>query len=117
MVDRLTPAELEIMQVVWAHPGATVQEVADHLADGRAYTTVLTLLRILEQKGHVVSAKEGRRHLYTAVSPREAYEGVAVRAVVRDVFSGDAARLVRRLVEGGLDPAEREAIRRLLEES
>lgn len=113
----LTPAELEIMHVVWAHPGVTVAEVVTTLADGRAYTTVLTLLRILEQKGHVRAEKEGRRHVYHAVLGRQAYEAVAVRSVVEGVFAGDATRLVRALVDtGGLAPAERDALRKLLEE-
>lgn len=113
----LTPAELDIMQVVWDHPAVTVQEVVAQLADGRAYTTVLTLLRILEQKGHVGATREGRRHLYTATHPRHAHERALVHGVVRDVFAGDAARLVRHLVEAdALGPAERAELRRLLGE-
>lgn len=111
----LTPAEREIMKVIWEHPGATVLEVVAELADGRAYTTVLTLLRILEQKGHVTATREGRRHLYTASHPRLAHERALVDGVVRDVFAGDASRLVRHLVEGdALGPAERAELRRLL---
>lgn len=114
----LTPAELEIMRVLWAHGPAPVQAVVDALADDRAYTTVATLLKILEQKGFAESHKEGRRQVYAAVTPRPAYEERSVRSLVERVFEGDRAALVRTLLDSGdVDAAELDAIRRLLDQA
>jgi predicted transcriptional regulator len=94
----LTAAELELMQVLWRAPG-TVQEVLDGLSGPpRAYTTVATLLKILEDKGFAKSEREGRSFVYSAAVPRDRYEATAVNDVVTRVFSGDATALVRTLV-------------------
>jgi predicted transcriptional regulator len=112
-VKLLTPAELEIMGVLWDAP-SSVNDVMAALPDGRAYTTVATLLRILEQKGFAVSHKDGRRHVFIAAVRREDYERTSVRDLVTRLFRGDAGALARHLVEP-LDDAERAAIRKLLE--
>lgn len=114
----LTPAELEIMQVLWAHHEGTVHEVMGGLGGERAYTTISTLLRILEQKGFVVSRKQGRQHVYAPTTPRPVYEATSLRTLVQRVFEGDASALVRRLLDsGGVDAAELERIRRMIETS
>ncbi len=102
----LTPAELEIMTALWDVGEATVREVQERLEGERAYTTVSTLVRILEQKGFVKSRKDGRRHLYRPATARGAYQKATVRDVLRRVFRGDAGELLRSLVSTGDVSAE-----------
>ena len=96
----LTPAELELMTILWDEGPGTVREVMDALSGAKvpAYTTVSTILRILEQKGFVDSRKQGRSHIYGAVVDRDQYEGRNLRQLVGSLFGGDPSALVRRLV-------------------
>ncbi|WNG18843.1 BlaI/MecI/CopY family transcriptional regulator [Cystobacter fuscus] len=113
----LTPVELELMQLVWRKDEVSVADVLEALPPERklAYTSVSTVLRILEQKGVLRSRKVGRGHLYSAVLPREAYELQSVRHLVETVFDGTPSALVERLVEAvPLSPEEVEQIRALL---
>lgn len=118
----LTAAELELMHALWTCADAgprSVSEVMDLLLRGgppRAYTTVATLLKILEDKGFARSALVGRKLLYEAAVARPDYEDTAVRDVVQRVFSGDASALVRTLVATeSLTEADRAVLRALLE--
>ena len=113
----LTPTELEIMQVLWKLGEATAAAVQAALEPSRplAYTSVSTMLRILEQKGAVESRKEGRGHAYRPLFPREDYETVSLRHLVGTVFDGAPVALVQRLVEDqSLTPEELAAIKRLI---
>ncbi|WNG37055.1 BlaI/MecI/CopY family transcriptional regulator [Archangium violaceum] len=113
----LTPVELELMQIVWRKGEVSVADVLEALPPERklAYTSVSTVLRILEQKGVLGSRKVGRGHLYSALLPREAYEVQSVRHLVETVFDGTPSALVERLVEAvPLSPEEVEQIRKLL---
>jgi predicted transcriptional regulator len=114
----LTPVELEIMNALWALGEGTVHDVLPRLAEERAYTTVSTLVRILEQKGFVASRKEGRHHVYVPTTPKPAYEAATLRDLVGRLFAGHPAALVRRLMSAEeVSADERAAIRRLLDES
>lgn len=114
---RLTPAELEIMQALWRLGETTVHALRAALGDDRTYTTISTLVRILEQKGFVASRPVGRAHLYRAVHSREDYARVAVGDLVDRLFDGDPGDLVRTLIEAkGLDGKELAQLRALLEE-
>ena len=113
----LTPVELELMHIVWRKGEVSVADVLEALPPERklAYTSVSTVLRILEQKGVLQSRKVGRGHLYSALLPREDYEVQSVRHLVETVFDGTPSALVERLVEAvPLSPEEVEQIRRLL---
>jgi predicted transcriptional regulator len=113
----LTPVELELMHIVWRKGEVSVADVLEALPPERklAYTSVSTVLRILEQKGVLQSRKMGRGHLYSALLPREAYEVQSVRHLVETVFDGTPSALVERLVEAvPLSPEEVEQIRKLL---
>jgi predicted transcriptional regulator len=113
----LTPVELELMHIVWRQGEVSVADVLEALPPERklAYTSVSTVLRILEQKGVLQSRKVGRGHLYSALLPREAYEVQSVRHLVETVFAGTPSALVERLVEAvPLSPEEVEQIRALL---
>ncbi|MGZ3457829.1 MAG: BlaI/MecI/CopY family transcriptional regulator [Archangium sp.] len=113
----LTPVELELMHIVWRKGEVSVADVLEALPPERklAYTSVSTVLRILEQKGVLQSRKAGRGHLYSALLPREDYEAQSVRHLVETVFDGTPSALVERLVEAvPLSPEEVEQLRKLL---
>jgi predicted transcriptional regulator len=89
------------MTILWRIGEGTVHAVIAELPSGRdlAYTTVSTMLRILEQKRFVRSRKAGRGHVYVPAVAKSDYERTAIRQVVGRVFDGAAVSLVRRLVE------------------
>lgn len=117
----LTEAELRLMEIVWDKGTATVGEVAAALPGepALAYNTVLTTLRILEQKGYVghTMASEGRAFVYRAVVDRKQASRNAVRHVVRRFFGDSPELLVLNLLDDGdLSEKERRKIRNLLAE-
>jgi len=118
--DRLlTPAELELMTVLWDRGEGTVRDVIDGLQAEKtpAYTTVSTFLRILERKGFVTVRKEGRSHIYVPAVARAAYEQRNLRQVLGALFQGDAPSLVRRLVDAEeLTEEELRRIRAIVDE-
>src|SRR5262245_9314342 len=97
----LTEAELELMTILWRLGEGSVNDVIEKLPRGRdlAYTSVSTILRILEQKGVVGSRKEGRGHIYFSLKPKEEYETTSLQHLVTRVFDGAPSSLVRRLLE------------------
>jgi predicted transcriptional regulator len=112
-----TDRELDVMAVLWEHGSATVAEVRDRLADELAYTTVLTVLRTLEEKGHVAHREEGKAYRYVPLVEREAAGTSALRRLVRKVFRGSPELLLTQLVsDRQLSRAELERLRALLEE-
>jgi BlaI family penicillinase repressor len=116
----LTTAELEIMHVVWKLGHATVRDVYEALLERRkvAYTSVMTVLKILEQKGHLKKKQEDRAYVYRPARPRAQVLGVMVRDFVDRVFEGAAKPLMVHLVEDRrLSPKDREEIRRVLRKS
>ena len=113
----LTATELEMMNVLWRIAPASVHQVLEALLPQRelAYTSVSTIIRILEQKGYVRSRKEGRGHLYEPTIQKEAYQAASLQHLVSNVFDGTPALLVQRLVDSEqLDPEELDQIRRAL---
>ena len=116
----LTEVELEMMTILWSLEGATVNEVLERLPRGRelAYTSVSTILRILEQKKMVGSRKEGRGHRYFAKIKKAEYEAVSVHHLVTNVFGNEPVALVRRLLgTPGVSEAEIQQIKDLLNET
>jgi BlaI family penicillinase repressor len=97
----LTPQELEIMKVVWPRGEATVREVYETLLERRqiAYTTVMTMMNVLEKKGHLRKRDEGRSFVYRPARPQGQVVGSMVREFVERVFGGHAAPLLAHLVE------------------
>lgn len=114
----LTEVELEMMRVLWDLGVGTVSDVQGRLPPERkrAYTSVSTMLRILEQKKMVTSRKEGRGHLYQPTVAREDYGRVSVRNLVEKVFDGAPVAMVRTLLDAeGLSRDDLDEIRRLIE--
>ena len=112
-MSSLTRREMDVMAVLWDLGSATVAEVRERIDDDLAYNTVLTMLRILEEKGLAGREKHGRAHRYRPLLGR-AEAGRSILGRLRDkVFSGSAERLMIQLVsEEQLSP---EAVRRLQE--
>ncbi len=94
----LTDREADVMQVLWEHGPSVVNEVKDKLADDLAYTTVLTILRTLEQKGYVKHEEEGRVHRYFAAVKEEAARKSALQHLTGKLFKGSAELLFTHLV-------------------
>lgn len=86
----LTETELELMTILWKLGEGSVSEVLEQLSQERdlAYTSVSTILRILEQKGILDTRKEGRGHIYTPLVTKSDYEIRTVKHVVDRVFNG-----------------------------
>ncbi|HTU82105.1 MAG TPA: BlaI/MecI/CopY family transcriptional regulator [Candidatus Acidoferrales bacterium] len=95
----LTKAELRIMEVLWGKRNATVADVVSALPKPPlAYTTVLTMLRILEQKGIVARAIDGRAHVYRPLIERDEAASSALRDVLGSFFSDRKTALAVRLM-------------------
>jgi predicted transcriptional regulator len=116
MEIQFTDRELDVMGVLWERGPSTVLEVQTSLTDELAYTTVLTVLRVLEEKGHVGHAEAGRAYRYHALVDRESAGRSAVRRLVRKVFRGSPELLLTQLVSDRKLTAEQlERLRQLLE--
>lgn len=115
----LTPQELAIMKVVWRLEKATVRDVYETLRAKReiAYTTVMTMMKILEEKKYLTKTRVERAYVYRPAQPRGQVVGAIVRDFLDRVFDGAAAPLLLHLAkEGKLSKQERELVRRLAEE-
>lgn len=112
-----TDRELDVMAVLWERGDATVAEVREHLPDDLAYTTVLTVLRTLEEKGHVGHREEGKAYRYHPLVERQAAGRSALRRLTRKLFRGSPELLLTQLVsDRGLSEEELRRIRTLLDE-
>ncbi|SRR5579864_8037709 len=95
----LTRAELRVMNVLWQLGSGTVAHVVAALPPPpAAYTTVLTILRILEQKGAVRRRSEGRAHIYTPAIARDEIARSAVADIVQSFFQNSKSALALRLI-------------------
>ena len=115
----LTETELEIMTLLWEAREGSVRDLIGMLPEQRqlAYTTVSTMLRILEEKAVVGSRKQGRGHIYFPLIPKREYERKSVRRLVEGVFAGTPLAMVRSLLETDqLSERELQEIRRMLDE-
>src|SRR5580700_87307 len=97
----LTQQELEIMKVVWEHDTVTVREVYETLLKKRkvAYTTVMTMMKILEQKQYLKKNQADRAYVYRPAQPKRQVIGDMVRDFINRVFNGSAEPLLVHLVE------------------
>jgi BlaI family transcriptional regulator, penicillinase repressor len=96
----LTEAELRLMEVLWQKRRATVADVTEALPPPPiAYNTVLTTMRILEQKGYVSHEEEGRAYVYEPLVEREEAAQSAVGLLLNRFFGNKSAELALRLIE------------------
>ena len=97
----LTATELEMMNVIWRIGPCSVARVLEQLSPtrGLAYTSVSTIVRILEQKGYVTSERAGRGHLYSAAVAKEDYQAISLKHLMDNVFEGTPTLMVKRLLD------------------
>jgi len=97
----LTPQELEIMKLVWLRENATVRDIYEALLDKRkiAYTTVMTMMKILETKGYLKKRRQDRAFIYRPAHPKNQVIGGMLREFIDRVFNGSAEPLLVHLVQ------------------
>ena len=118
MTVSFTDRELDIMAVLWAKGPSTVAEVHEALGEEIAYKTVLTMLRVLEQKGHITHTEEGRAHRFKAIVKREDAGATAVDRLLDKIFGGSEELLLTQLVDRRkLSADDIKRLRRTLDES
>ena len=111
------PRELAVMSILWRTRGATVAEVKEALEEPLAYTTVLSALQTLEEKGYVTHESEGRAYRYRATVAAEAAGDSALARVRESIFEGSAEKLFAHFVaDEKLSRPELERMRRMLAE-
>lgn len=116
----LTDPELEIMKIVWQLKKATVREVYEVILKRRkiAYTTVMTMMKILERKEYLKKSLEERAYVYQATRPRNEVIKAMVAEFVNRVFNGATQPLLVHLIEDrGISERELEEIRRMIGKS
>lgn len=112
-----TERELDVMGVLWDLGNATVAEVRERLADDLAYTTVLTVLRTLEEKGYVEHTEEGKAYRYHPAVQRQEAGTSVLRRLTRKLFKDSPEMLLTHLVsDRSLSADELRRMRRLLED-
>ena len=93
--QELTPAELEIMQILWTRGKGFVYDVIEHLLEPKpAYNTVSTVLRVLEKKGFVGYKAYGKSHEYYPLVDRDSYTSTFMSSVLDRFFGGSTSRMV-----------------------
>lgn len=97
--DGLTKLELKIMQVIWKRGSSTVAEVQEEMEPALAYTTVQTVLNILERKGKLKRELEGRAFVYSARVSEEKAVGQSLRDMIDRMFGGSSEELVMSLLK------------------
>lgn len=112
-----TDREMDVMAVLWELGSATVAEVRERLPDDLAYTTVLTVLRTLQEKGHVDYTEEGKAHRYHPLVARAHAGESLLRRMTRKLFQGSPELLLTHLVsDRDLSAEELRRMRQLLDE-
>jgi predicted transcriptional regulator len=111
-----TDRELDIMAVLWDRGSATVTEMRERIPDELAYTTVLTVLRTLEEKGHVGHRDEGKAHRYFPLVERRVAGRSALTRLIETVFNGSPELLLTQLVsDKELSEEQLKRLRRLMD--
>jgi len=115
----LTPQELAIMKVIWRLDKATVRDVYETLREKRtiAYTTVMTMMKILEDKGYLRKSRVERAYVYKPAKPRQQVVRAMVQDFVDRVFDGASSALLLHLTrDRTISKGERQEIRRIIDE-
>ena len=118
--SHLTDAELRLMDVLWTKGAATVAEVLESLPGQPplAYSSVITILRILETKGYVRHSKEGRAFHYEPLVARQQARRSAIAQVLQRFFDGSPELLMASLFEDrAIDARELRRLRKLVDQS
>ncbi len=116
----LTPQELEIMKLVWQREASTVRDVYEALLEHRkiAYTTVMTMMKILETKGYLKKRRQDRAFVYRPTRPKNQVIGGMIREFMDRVFNGSAEPLLVHLVhDRHIREKDLKAIARMIEDA
>lgn len=114
----LTEVELQLMNVIWALGSCTVKDVQIEISKDResAYTSIATIMKILETKGIIKSTKNDKAHIYTSLITKESYEAQSLEHLSENLFQGDSSMMVMRLLnDSNLSKKDLMAIRKVLD--
>jgi len=117
-MPRPTDAELQVLSVLWDHGPATARAVLERMPDGkpRSYTTVLTIMQLMEKKGLLKRRVRGRAHVYRPAAGRPRVLRPVLRDLVTRAFGGSPAQLVQQLLaDKHISPQQLGEIRELLD--
>lgn len=115
---RPSDLELQVLSVLWRRGPSTVRQVLEQMPDGkkRSYTTVLSVMQVMEGKRLLSHTREGRAHVYRPAVTRKRVLGPLLRSLVTKVFGGSTREAVQHLLdETGVDEDELARIRELLD--
>ncbi|WP_372370946.1 BlaI/MecI/CopY family transcriptional regulator [Candidatus Uabimicrobium sp. HlEnr_7] len=96
----LTEVETEIMQILWEKKRASVQEICEALQSKQAYTTIATMLRVLENKKYVSYIVDGRTYIYSPLREKKKEQSNVLKYITQRFFEGSAKSLLLHLVQG-----------------
>ena len=116
----LSRREREVMDLVYELGNPTAARIREHMADPPTYSAVRSTLRILVEKGHLVSERDGPRYLYSPTMPALRARRSAMRHVLRTFFGGSVAGAVATLLElraGELTPEEHDRLQEMIEQA
>ena len=114
-----TPAELDLLQVLWPLGSATAKQVHEEMLKTRpdvTYATVLRLMQVMHGKGLLIRDESERSHVYAPAHARDALQTNLLKDLMQRAFAGSAKALVLAALKSGISKKEREEIERLLRE-
>lgn len=114
-----TPAELDLLQVLWPLGAATARQVHDAVVKERpdvTYATVLRLMQIMHGKGLLIRDESERSHVYAPAQAQESLQTNLLKDLMQRAFSGSATALVLAALKTGISKKEREEIEKLLKD-
>ena len=115
---RLSRRERQIMNIIYQRGSASVADVLAELPDAPSYSTVRALLRILEEKGHLVHEKDGPRYIYRATEPRHQVGRSALKQIVQTFFDKSVEKTVATLVsDAEISDDELDRLSQLIEQA
>ena len=112
---QLSRRERQIMEIVYELGRATAAEVRERMPDPPSYSAVRAMLRILEDKGHIIHEQDGPRYVFLPIVPREEASGTALRRLVRTFFGGSPEGAMAALLDLDGDRLDEDALQRLAE--
>jgi len=112
---QLSRRERQIMEIVYELGRATAVEVRERMPDPPSYSAVRAMLRILEDKGHIIHEQDGPRYVFLPIVPREEASETALRRLVRTFFGGSPEGAMAALLDLDGDRLDEDALQRLAE--
>ena len=117
-IVKLSRRERQIMNIIYERGSASVADVLAELPDAPSYSTVRALLRILEEKGHLVHEKDGPRYIYRATQPRHQVGRSALKQIVQTFFDKSVEKTVATLVsDAEISDDELDRLSQLIEQA